>query len=139
MQIKILIMSVNGERLWPIDKPFPASLQIDTNLNVMNFKSVGENLAQAEFIFSVNYRPPVAQLRIKGLINVSGPKSELEKLIKQQDKSKPSPLILQSILNMVIVEAVILSRTLNIPPPIPLPSIVRKVESSKRRPPTYVT
>jgi len=44
----------------------------------------------------------------------------------------PPPMLIQSISNVVFVESVIISRTLNVPPPIPLPQIPQIKESEKK-------
>jgi hypothetical protein len=40
-----------------------------------------------------------------------------------ENKKPPLPIVVQSISNVVFIESVLISRTLNIPPPIPLPQI----------------
>ncbi|NIU82306.1 MAG: hypothetical protein GWN64_02235, partial [Candidatus Thorarchaeota archaeon] len=73
----------------------------------------------------------------KGKARVIGAKNELKKIHDEYKKKQaPPPIILQSISNVTFVESVIITRTLNIPPPIPLPKIPLL---KKRKPsePTY--
>jgi len=63
-------------------------------------------------------------MNIKGNAFVTGEKGEVDKVLKDYEQKKPpAPIIIQSISNVVFIESVLISRTLNIPPPIPLPQI----------------
>jgi hypothetical protein len=63
-------------------------------------------------------------MSLKGNAYVTGEKTEIEKVLKEYDLKKPPPqIIIQSVSNVVFIESVLISRTLNIPPPIPLPQI----------------
>ncbi|MCL1965615.1 MAG: hypothetical protein FWF66_05340 [Candidatus Bathyarchaeota archaeon] len=79
---------------------------------------------EVPYVLSIAYNPSIAQIGIKGNAYVSGEKSEVDKIIKDfEQKKPPAQIIIQSISNVVFVESVIISRILNIPPPIPLPQI----------------
>jgi hypothetical protein len=88
---------------------------------------------EVPFVLAINYNPSIAQISLKGSAYVSGDKSEIEKVLKEyEEKKPPPPLIVQSISNVVFIESVLISRTLNIPPPIPLPQIPQaKAPSAK--------
>ena len=88
---------------------------------------------EVPFVLAINYTPSIAQISLKGNAHVSGDKGEIEKVLKDHEERKPPPpLIVQSISNVVFIESVLISRTLNIPPPIPLPQIPQtKTPSSK--------
>ena len=87
---------------------------------------------EVPFVLAINYNPSIAQISLKGNAYVSGDKSEIEKVIKDHEEKKPPPpLIVQSISNVVFIESVLISRTLNIPPPIPLPQIPQAKTGSK--------
>ncbi len=126
MQIKILITSVSAERLWPLDKPYPPKLQISTNLNIVNLKAISETIVEAEFIYTANYSPPIAQITMKGTIKMAGSKDEITKLVEKHQKKQMPPTFIQPLINTVITEAVILAKTIGAPPPIPLPTIPTK-------------
>jgi hypothetical protein len=75
-------------------------------------------------VLSIAYNPSIAQLNIKGNAYVNGEKNEIEKILKDfEAKKPPEQIIIQSISNVVFLESVLISKTLNIPPPIPLPQI----------------
>jgi hypothetical protein len=80
---------------------------------------------EVTFIVTINYDPSVAQVSLKGKAYVTGDKSEIEKLYKEYEERKPyPPVIMQAISNVVSIEAIVITtKTLNIPPPIPLPQI----------------
>jgi hypothetical protein len=66
-----------------------------------------------------------------------GPKEELEKIHKgYTEKKPPPPIIVQSISNIAFLESILISRALNIPPPIPLPQIPA-VKKKKPSEPSY--
>jgi len=63
-------------------------------------------------------------MSIKGNAYVNGEKNEIEKALKDYEQKKPpAQIIIQSVSNVVFIEAVLISRILNIPPPVPLPQI----------------
>ena len=94
-------------------------------------------MLEVPFVFTINYNPAVAQISLKGTGLVRGEKDDLEQILKgHKEKKPPPPIIIQSISNMVFLESVIICRTLNIPPPIPLPKI-SPATKKKRSEPTY--
>ena len=79
---------------------------------------------EVSFVLSIVYNPSIAQMSLKGVAYVNGEKSEVDKVLKDYDQKKPpAQIVIQSISNVVFIESVLISRTLNIPPPIPLPQI----------------
>ena len=136
IDIRVFIKNISAENFWEIGKSIP-QVQIATNLNVVGINKKNEEMLEVPFVFSINYSPAVAQISVKGISHVKGLKDELEKIIKgHQEKQPPPPFILQSISNVVFLETVILCRSLNIPPPIPLPKIPTE-KKKKRSEPTY--
>ena len=96
-------------------------------------------MLEVPFVFTINYAPAVAQISVKGRAHVTGTKEELEQIHSAYKGKKPPPaVIVQSISNVVFLESVIICRTLNIPPPIPLPKIP-PVTKKKLAEPTYRT
>ena len=138
LNVRVFVKNISAENFWNIGKPIP-QVQISTNLNVIGINKQGEELLEVPFVFTINYNPTVAQMSFKGISHVTGQKEELEQIIKDnKDKKAPSPAILQSISNVVFLESVIICRTLNIPPPIPLPKIPTGSNTHKKRnEPTY--
>jgi len=119
----VSITNISADRFWDIRKPIPP-IQINTNLNLVGMEKKGEDTLEVPFVLTINYNPSIAQLSMKGRAYVAGDKDELEKAYKDyEEKKPPPPVIVQSISNVVFIESVVVSRALNIPPPIPLPQI----------------
>jgi hypothetical protein len=123
LRVNVVITSISAERFWDIRKPIPP-IQINTNINVVGMEKKQDESLEVPFVLSITYNPSIAQLSLKGNAYVTGEKTEIEKVLKEYDQKKPPPqIIIQSVSNVVFIESVIISRTLNIPPPIPLPQI----------------
>jgi len=123
IRVNVSITNVSADRFWDITKSIPP-IQINTNLNLVGMEKRAEGSLEVPFVLAINYNPSIAQISLKGRAYVAGDKSEIEKVYKEyEEKKPPPPVIVQSISNVVFVESIVISRTLNIPPPIPLPQI----------------
>ncbi len=140
IRVNVVITNISAERFWDIRKPIPP-IQIGTNINVVGMEKKADGTLEVPFFLAINYNPSIAQISLKGSAYVSGDKSEIEKVLKEHEEKKPPPqLIVQSISNVVFIESVLISRTLNIPPPIPLPQIPQaKAPSAKHAERDYTT
>jgi len=138
VQVRVFVNNISAERFWDIEKPIPP-VQVATNLNVVGINEKREDMLEVPFVFTINYTPAVAQISLKGKSHVIGSKDELNEIRSSyKDKKPPPQVIVQSISNVVFLESVIVCRTLNIPPPIPLPQIPPATEK-KPSEPTYRT
>jgi hypothetical protein len=136
VNVRVFVKTISAENFWDIGKPIPP-VQIATNLNVVGINKVSEELLEVPFVFTINYTPAVAQISLKGKSHVKGSKDEIQQILQDhKDKKPPPPIVMQSISNVVFLESVIVCRSLNIPPPIPLPKI-SPVKQKKRSEPTY--
>ena len=125
LRVNVVITSVSAERFWDIRKPIPP-IQISTNINVVGMEKKQDESLEVPFVLSIVYNPSIAQMSLKGNAYVNGEKGEVEKVLKDYDQKKPpAQIIIQSISNVVFIESVLISRTLNIPPPIPLPRFLK--------------
>jgi hypothetical protein len=123
IRVNVAIANISADRFWDIRKPIPP-IQISTNINMVGMEKKADGSLEVPFVLTINYNPSIAQISLKGSAYVSGDKSEIDKVLKDYEEKKPPPqLIVQSISNVVFIESVLISRTLNIPPPIPLPQI----------------
>jgi len=119
LRVDIRIISLSGERLWDYDKPLPAKANLSININVMEATRTASGL-EAPFMFTINYSPPIAHISIKGKAMVTGTEEEVEAVMEEQKRSRrPPPQVIQAVSTACITEAIIISRSLNIPPPIP--------------------
>jgi hypothetical protein len=123
LRVNVVITSISAERFWDVRKPIPP-IQISTNINVVGMEKKQDETLEVPFVLSIAYNPSIAQLSLKGNAYVNGEKNEVDKVLKDYDQKKPpAQIIIQSISNVVFIESVLISRILNIPPPIPLPQI----------------
>ncbi len=126
------IANVSADRFWDIRKPVP-NIQISTNINVVSIDKKSDGSLEVPFVLTITYNPSVAQINLKGSAYVQGDKGEIEKILNEYDQKKPpAQIILQSISNVVFIESVLISRILNIPPPIPLPMIPESKPTSMK-------
>jgi hypothetical protein len=136
VNVRVFVKNISAESFWEIGKPIPP-VKIATNLNVVGINKKDEDMLEVPFVFTINYNPGVAQISLKGKSHVKGSKDELEQILKaHKEKKPPPPVVLQSISNVVFLESVLICRSLNIPPPIPLPKI-SATQKKKRPEPTY--
>jgi len=123
LRVNVTVSSISAERFWDIRKPIPP-IQINTNINVVGMERKQDNSLDVPFVLSIVYNPSIAQMNLKGTAYVMGDKDEVDKILKDYEQKKPpTQIIIQSISNVVFIESVLISRSLNIPPPIPLPQI----------------
>ena len=133
LRVNVVITSISAERFWDMRKPIPP-IQINTNINVVGMEKKQDESLEVPFVLSITFNPSIAQMSLKGNAYVTGEKDEVDKALKDYEQKKPpAQIIIQSVSNVVFIESVLISRILNIPPPIPLPQIAEtgKPPSSK--------
>ncbi|TRO45555.1 hypothetical protein E2P42_00560 [Candidatus Bathyarchaeota archaeon] len=123
IRVNVAIGNISAERFWDIKKPIPP-IQIATNINMVSMERKPDGSVEVPFVLTIIYNPSIAQISLKGTAYLLGEKAEIDKIVKDYEDKKPPPqIVVQSISNVVFIESVLISRTLNIPPPIPLPHI----------------
>ncbi len=133
IRVSIAITNISGERFWDVSKPLPL-VQINTNLNLVDVEKRAEDTLEVPFVLTVSYSPSIAQINLKGKAYVTGSREEIDRIyLDYKEKRPPPPVVVQSISNVVFVESVILSRTLNVPPPIPLPQIFQTKDLPEKK------
>ena len=131
VQVRVFINNISAERLWEIGKAIPP-VKIATNVNVLGINKKQADVLEVPFVFTINYMPPVAQISVKGRAHIRGRADELKKIHSSYVEKRPPPeIVVQSISNVVFLESVIITRTLNVPPPIPLPRISQTVKKKE--------
>jgi hypothetical protein len=120
LTVNVFVTSLSGERLWDVAKPLPQQVHIAVNINVLGLEGKTETMIEAPFVFAVNFVPSIAQINIRGRAQVNGEGEEIRKMLSESKEQKPPPLpIVQAVSNASMAEAILLSKTLNIPPPLP--------------------
>ena len=134
LRVNVTITSISAERFWDMRKPLPP-IQINTNINVVGMEKKPDESLEVPFVLSITFNPSIAQMSLKGTSYVAGEKAEVDKVLKDYEQKKPpAQIIIQSISNVVFIESVLISRILNIPPPIPLPQIPESGKQPSTKP-----
>ena len=89
VNVRVFVNNISAENFWEIGKTIPP-VQIATNLNVVGINKKDEDMLEVPFVFTINYSPAVAQISLKGKSHVTGPKDELEQILKDHKEKKPS-------------------------------------------------
>ncbi|HUO42583.1 MAG TPA: hypothetical protein VMU35_06360 [Methylomirabilota bacterium] len=98
----------------------PQQVQIGVNINMLDIGQRPDGTLEAPFVFTVSFTPPIAQISIKGKAKISGDSEDTKKIIEEHNAKKPPPpQLIQAVSNAAIADAILISRSLNIPPPLP--------------------
>ena len=120
LRITVQVTNMSGERYWSHETQLPPQVQIAVNINIVGLDQKNESTAEAPFVFTVSYSPSIAQLSVKGRAQVSGDKEEISKMIEEHKQNKPPPPpVIQAVSSIAMAEAILLSKSLAIPPPLP--------------------
>jgi hypothetical protein len=124
---------MSAERYWEMDRPLPPQLQIGLNINMLDIDQKPDGTLDAPFLFAVNFIPSIAQISIKGKAKISGGSDETSKIVDDQKAHKPLPVqIVQAVSSAAMADAILISRSLNIPPPLPpIPQPQNQPQASK--------
>ncbi len=137
-EVNVQVRSISGEKLLESGETSQNQIQINTNVNIRDLKREGETL-KVPFVVTIGYNPSVAQINLKGEARVSGKNTELEDIEnKYEENEQPPQFLVQTIVNHSIMEATIISRSLQIPPPIPFPNTNPQDESGDSEGLNYV-
>lgn len=123
-----------------LDKKSPAKGKVSVNNNVsitdvtktdLTFGASKQNALQFNFEFKVLYEPSIAELTFLGYLTFFEKAEVIDDVIKAWKKDKKVPKeIMTPVLNSVLakcnVEALLLSREVNLPPPLPMPKVELK-------------
>ena len=121
LRVTVQVTNLTGERFWGQDSQLPPQVQIAVNINIVGLDMKNASTADAPFVFTVNYSPSIAQLSVKGRAQVVGEEGEISKMIDEHKQNKPPPVaIIQAVSSIAMAEAILLSKSLGIPPPLPL-------------------
>ncbi len=143
LRVTVQVTNMSGERYWSHDSQLPDQVQIAVNINIVGLDQKNESTAEAPFVFTVNYSPSIAQLSIKGKAQVNGDTPEIAKMVDEHKKNKPPPTsVIQAVSSIAMAEAILLSKSLGIPPPLPpigVPSEQNPNQPGPKREARYTT
>src|SRR5260370_12056178 len=120
IRVAVQVTNLSGERYWSYDAQLPPQVQIGVNINIVGLDQKGELSAEAPFVFTVTYAPSIAQLSVKGKAQVTADKDEITRMLEEHKQNKPpSTAVIQAVSSIAMAEAIILSKSLCIHPPLP--------------------
>ena len=111
---------MSAERFWEIDRPMPPQVQIGVNINMLDIDQRSDGSLDAPFVFTVGFTPAIAQISIKGKAKILGDADETKKILEEHKAKKAPPVqLVQAVSNAAMADAILISRSLNVPPPLP--------------------
>jgi len=120
LRVNVFMTQISAERLWEVERPLPAQVQIAVNINILDLEKRSDSTIEAPFVFAVGFTPSIAQINLRGRAQIIGEKEEVNKLLDEHKQQKPPPaIVVQTISNAAMAESIILSRTIGVPPPLP--------------------
>ncbi len=120
IHVNIFVTSMSAERFWEIDRPMPPQVQIGVNINMPDIDQRSDGSLDAPFVFTVNFTPSIAQISIKGKAKISGDAEDTKKILDEHKAQKAPPVqLVQAVSNAAMADAILISRSLNVPPPLP--------------------
>ncbi len=117
------------------NKPIKGKVNINNNVSVKDIKEVDLNLGKTkqkgvkfEFVFTSKYSTDVADITLEGETVYVGPEATIKEIQDEWKKDQKLPKsVMNEIFNNVLsrcnVQAIIISRDLGLPPPIPMPKV----------------
>ena len=121
IHVNIFVTSMSAERFWEIDRAMPPQVQIGVNINMLDIDQKSDGSLDAPFVFTVNFTPSIAQISIKGKAKISGDAEDTKKIFEEHKAQKAPPVqLVQAVSNAAMADAILISRSLNVPPPLPL-------------------
>jgi hypothetical protein len=140
--INFIIKKVNAERLMETHSQVSVTNNVSiksVEIYTLSFGTIKEEGIKYSFEYKTNYTPKIGEIIIAGDIISMEPKEEKEKIIVQWEKQKSlSKEIMVPLLNYILgkcnIEAIILSKNVNLPPPIRLPTVeIEKIETGDEK------
>lgn len=120
IHVNIFMTNMSAERFWEVDRPLPPQVQIGVNINMVDMVERPDGTLDAPFILAVSFTPSIAQISIKGKAKIAGDAADIKKIADEHRAQKPPPVqILQAVSNAAMADAILISRSLNVPPPLP--------------------
>jgi hypothetical protein len=141
MNFNISFRSLDARRL----SQTKGQVNINNNSTITSVTKEGDKM-NVNFVFSSNYEPNIAIVRIEGELTVEDTVQIIDDAVKEWEASQRTNLpremaekVHNTILSNCIVEASILARDLKLPAPIPMPQItLNKADASDKGDTSYI-
>jgi len=119
VSVTVRFTSIFAEKVSEI---IPQPLQYHTQLTLPSGNiEKSESKLRVPFVFNMTTTPLIATITLKGYVLVTGPSNEINNIFDAINKKKPPQSIFLTTLHYTLTEAIIMSREIGIPPPIPIP------------------
>jgi len=120
------ISSIEAKRFSKIGERMP-NVRIDHNSTVLSVQPVNETDVSIDFRFTVNYTS-MGYIRLDGRIIVADDEGQPEKISTEWTHTNNLPVDIANVVHSAVISncitiATILSRDIQMPPPLPLPQI----------------
>ncbi len=137
----MFVTNLSGERLWDAEREIPSQIQIAVNINILAVEEQDDGSLQVPFVFTVNFTPAIAQISIRGRAKIQGEKDEMQKILQEHKQQKSPPMqVIQAVSSTAIAEAILISKTIGVPPPLPpLPSPQTTTQAPPKTETRYTT
>jgi hypothetical protein len=110
-------------------------LKVSSNVSVkdavkteLQLGTARQDAVRFSFVFVTKYEPNHAEITLQGDLIFLAPNEKVEAILKEWKKDKKVPKdvmaeVVNNLLSRCNIEALILSREMNLPSPIPMPSV----------------
>ncbi|NMC77044.1 MAG: hypothetical protein GYA60_07120 [Candidatus Methanofastidiosa archaeon] len=121
----VILTGIEAKRFIRVDEGSP-SVSISSNITLTDAYLNNTNNLFVEFVFCCNYTPNVCSLKIEGVFIYEG--SDKEEIISEWKEKKRLDsgrflFVHNSILYRCFIEAVGISKDINVPSPVPIPVV----------------
>ena len=120
-----------------VEKIAPVKGKVSVNNNVavkdvektdLTFGTTKQDAIRFTYEFTANYEPKIAHILFEGTVTYLDTPTAIEEISKGWKKDKKvAPEIMTNVINSILakcnIEALLLSREVNLPPPIPMPRV----------------
>ena len=115
--------------------PVKGKVGVNSNVSLKDVEKVKLGLGREKqdavkfvFEFTANYEPKIAKITLNGVLTYINKPDTVEQITKGWKKDKKIPKevmtpVLNSILAKCNIEALVLAKEINLPPPIPMPKV----------------
>ncbi len=131
--INIAFTEINSKK----ENPAKGSVNVSNNVKVLSIKESKLNLDKSrktielDFEYSTKYSPDIGEIVLKGRLLAIDEEKAVTELLKSWEKDKKiekekAPMYLNPIMNKSVLQTIIMARELELPSPIPLPSVKKE-------------
>jgi hypothetical protein len=120
VELSIRITGLTAERLIDPNASLPQGLIVTVNVSIQGFIKLEGNERAANFTFDVVYNPPIARVTVRGTTYLRGSEEEIKKVDNELKGNKVPAEIAQAITSTSLAEAIVLCRSIGVPPPLPM-------------------